>query len=231
VIERTSSAGRVAIAFRIASLTFFGLATVREVEQQHEAGGALDEGSDRGAVVLADDEVALQMAGNGAVGDFGRTLGDPHHVRDLPATLEPPLRAALGPARSQAAGELSAQLTAALDEEGLVDCLVAHVHRLVVGELDPETSGDLLGRPPLLEPHGDLRAERAGEELRGLRTTSACIRSMVRPHCSVVGTFANCLHLTRDGRRRPAEPSGDSAERLTDRQPMADLLTIRERQA
>ncbi len=30
-----------------------GLATVREVDQQHEAGGALDEGPDRGGVVLA----------------------------------------------------------------------------------------------------------------------------------------------------------------------------------
>src|ERR1035441_9840615 len=147
------------------------------------------------------------------------------HERRLPkrASDSWALRAALGPARSQAAGELSAQLTAALDEEGLVDRLVAHVHRLVVGELDPETSGDLFGRPPLFEPHGDLRAERAGEELRGLRTTSACIGSMVRPHGSVVGTPAVRLHLTRDGRRRPAEPSGGRPARRTDRPRTANL--------
>ena len=47
----------------------------------------------------------------------------------------------------------------------------------------------------------------------------------------VVGASAVRLHLTRDGRRRLAEPSGDSAEWLTDRQPTADLLTICERQA
>ena len=45
------------------------------------------------------------------------------------------------------------------------------------------------------------------------------------------GNAAVRLHLTRDGRRRPAEPSGDSTERLTDRQPTAHLLTIREREA
>ena len=51
-------------------------------DEHQVAGLALDEGADRGEA-LAHDEVALPVPGHGAVGGFGRALGDHDHVADL----------------------------------------------------------------------------------------------------------------------------------------------------
>ena len=63
----------------------------------------------------------------------GGPLGDHDHPRQAPALLRPALGTAGGASGTKTAGELPAQLAAALDEEGLVDRLVAHPHLRVVG--------------------------------------------------------------------------------------------------
>ena len=55
-----------------------------QVQQHHEAGGALDQGADRGPVLGADDQVALPVAGHRPVLDLGWPLADVDHVRDPP---------------------------------------------------------------------------------------------------------------------------------------------------
>ena len=97
------------------------------------------------SVPLADDEVALPVPRNGPVLDFGRALADHDHPRDAAPGLDAPSGAALGPPGAQAAGQLAAQLASALDEEGLVDRLVAHPHHRIVGKLEAQTHRDLLG--------------------------------------------------------------------------------------
>jgi hypothetical protein len=108
--------------------------------------------------------------------------------------------------RPQAARQLSAQLTTALDEQRLVDRFVAHVHARVLRELDPEPSRDLLWRPPRLQPRGDLIAQWPGAELARLRLTRSFICSMVRPQGPVVPTAAVVRDFSADRRGRATEP-------------------------
>ncbi len=54
----------------------FGAAAVGQVQEHHAAGGAFDEGADRRSAVLADDQVALPVAGDGPVFGLGGTFAD-----------------------------------------------------------------------------------------------------------------------------------------------------------
>jgi hypothetical protein len=65
----------------------FGLVAVGEVHEHRVAGGALDQGADRGGVVLADDQVALPVRGNGAVISLGGAPGDIDHVGEAVLAL------------------------------------------------------------------------------------------------------------------------------------------------
>src|SRR3954454_22659325 len=90
------------------------------------------------------------MPGQRAVRSLGGPLGDEDLVLDpFPAAVGPPAGFAQRPAGAQARGQLAAQRAAALNVEGLVDRLVRDPHRLIVGELLDQPSGDLL-RAPLL---------------------------------------------------------------------------------
>src|SRR5664279_5075692 len=104
-----------------------------EVEEEQEPACPLHERPHGGATAFAQDDVALPVARNGTIVCFGRPLGDHDHPRQAPALLRPALAAAGGASGTQTAGELPAQLAAALDEERLVDRLVAHPHLRVVG--------------------------------------------------------------------------------------------------
>ncbi len=72
------------------------------------------------------DEVSLPVAGDGPVAGLGRALGDidhPHYLR--PFGTRPRGRRA-EPPRTQAGGQLLAQLAFGLDVDGLVDGFVRH---------------------------------------------------------------------------------------------------------
>src|SRR5664280_479756 len=104
-----------------------------EVEEEQEPACPLHERPHGGVTAFAQDDVALPVARNGTIVCFGRPLGDHDHPRQAPALLRPALGTAGGASGTQTAGELPAQLAAALDEERLVDRLVAHPHLRVVG--------------------------------------------------------------------------------------------------
>jgi hypothetical protein len=61
----------------------------------------------------------------------------------------PAARLALRPAGAQALGQLAPQSAPGLHVERLVDRLGRHPHLRLVGKLDPQPTGDLLGRVPL----------------------------------------------------------------------------------
>ena len=70
-------------------------------------------------------------------------LADHHLGSDelLAASFRPGSRHSQGPTGPQAGGQLSAQRSAALDEESLVDGLVGYPHGLIIGEIDHEPVG------------------------------------------------------------------------------------------
>ena len=152
----------------------------RQVDQHREPGGALDEGADRRAL-QPDDEIAFPVPGHGTVLGFGRAFADHHLGRDV----APRPSAGSGswhpqcPPGAQAGHELALERSAALDVERLVDRLVADAHGLIIGEIDLQPLGDLLGTPPLSpsdDPHDaacsslPLRTGWADDSPSGVRT-------------------------------------------------------------
>ena len=95
VIERRSSSGSVGDGLAHRGLDAHRRATRLEVQEQHEAGGALDEGADGAAAAFAQDEVAFPVAGHGTVGCLGGSFGEHDHAGD-PATSVDGCRASCG---------------------------------------------------------------------------------------------------------------------------------------
>jgi hypothetical protein len=98
-----------------------GGAPVGKVQQHHVAGGPLDQGSDRGAAVPTDEQVALPVAGDGAIVCFWWPFADHEHVAELAGVLRASTRAPCDPSGAQAAGQLATYFAAALHEQGLID--------------------------------------------------------------------------------------------------------------
>src|SRR5262245_51138328 len=120
----------------------------RQMQQHREARRALYQGPDRGAV-QTEDEIALPVPGNRAVLGFGRALADhdlwAHEL--LASRLRASPRDPQCAAGTQACNELTAQRTTALHVKRLVDGLVGDAHGVIIGEIDAEPFGDLLGAP------------------------------------------------------------------------------------
>ena len=90
--------------------------TVGQVDQHDQSGAAFDEGADGGAPVLADDEVAFPVAGDGPVLDLGGAVTDEHPVPHHTGSLGPSAGPTLGPAGAQTGGQLLAEGAPALHE-------------------------------------------------------------------------------------------------------------------
>jgi len=64
-----------------------GRAVSLQVQEQEETACAFHERADSAATALAQDDVALPVAGNGTVFHFGRSVGEHDHARQSPALL------------------------------------------------------------------------------------------------------------------------------------------------
>src|SRR5579863_671960 len=119
-----------------------------EVQQHREAARAFHQRADS-RVAETQDQVAFPVAGNGPVPSLCGPLAD-HHLlgHELLATRSNPCPGdPKRPARAQARDELTLQRAAALDEQRLIDRLVADPHRLIIGEVDLQSVRDLLRAP------------------------------------------------------------------------------------
>jgi hypothetical protein len=116
------------------------------VDEHYVAGGAFDQGRDRGLVVGAGDEIAFPVAGYGAVLDLGRPLGNHDHGVDEPglALLPGDVGFTAGPAGAQCCLDLAFESASGLDVQGLVNRFWAHTHLRVVSELLDQRAADLL---------------------------------------------------------------------------------------
>jgi hypothetical protein len=120
----------------------------RQVHQHREPRRSLHHRANRGTV-QPDDEIALPVARDRPVVGFGGPLADHHLAGDVAAGLlaGASTRHAQRPAGTQARDQLALERTATLDVERLVDRLVRDPHRLIIGEIDRQSVGDLLRAP------------------------------------------------------------------------------------
>ena len=123
------------------------------MEQHREARGALDQRADR-RTAETEDQVALPMARHGAVCGLRRARADHDLGRyeGFAPAAQARSRQAQRSSGAQACGEFALQRATALHVERLVDGLVADAHGLVLGEVEPESAGDLLRAPSLRPP-------------------------------------------------------------------------------
>src|SRR6185437_3745098 len=100
-----------------------GGASFGQGDDEAEPGGPRGQGGYRALVALADDEVALPVAGHGPVGGLGGPFADADQAGDPgPAGVVARAGAALaGPAAAQRLVDLGAQAALALHEQRLVD--------------------------------------------------------------------------------------------------------------
>jgi len=102
-----------------------------------------------GGAIEAEDEVALPMTGYGPVVRFGGSLADEDLIGDkaFGACTSARPRDPECTTRAEACGELTPQGTPTLDEQCLVDRLMRYPHGRIIGEIELEPVGDLLGAP------------------------------------------------------------------------------------
>ena len=167
-----------------------------------------------------DDQVALPVAGDGTVLGLGGPLAEDDVGGDVPLRLvpRPGSRLAQRPAGAQAGDQLTLERAAALDEQRLVDRLVADAHGLIIGEVDHQPVRDLLRAPgrrptagppvrlvqPLPRAVGGPGDDRAVRTLRTCPPSRSCTYSRSRSlstSFAVFGRFAACLRLPLRDRR------------------------------
>lgn len=96
-----------------------------------------------------DDQIALPVSGHRAIGGLSGTLADDDVGADVPLRLVlcPSPRNPQRTPSSQAGGQLSFERPTPLNEQRLVDRLMADSHGLIIGEVNRQAVGDLFGTP------------------------------------------------------------------------------------
>jgi hypothetical protein len=96
-----------------------------------------------------EDQISLPVSGHGPILSLGGSLADHDFWCDetFSAFSGARPRYPQRTAGAQAGAQLPAQRPAALDVERLIDRLMRDPHGLIIGEIDPQAVGDLLGAP------------------------------------------------------------------------------------
>src|SRR6266849_4402780 len=151
-----------------------------DLHEKEVPGVPLDEGRDV-RVPPSSDQVSFPVSRLGPSGDLGRSIVNGHSVDDLPTPLAlgAGLLALSHPAlSSEALDELAVKDAAGLEVEAPIDRLVRDPH-LGAGVLRCEPTGDLLGRPVVLQLRRDHLPQRSPtrqqRDLRSLRTRPSAL--------------------------------------------------------
>src|SRR5688500_8996415 len=118
------------------------------MEKPREPRRALHQGADR-RPSQADDEVPFPRPRHRPYSHIRPALSEPDHQRDdgLAPPGGPDPRDAQSPPAPQAGGQVTAQGSPALNEQRLVESLMAEAHRLVLRIVEPQAPSDLLRTP------------------------------------------------------------------------------------
>ena len=152
----------------------------REMQQHREPTGALDQSPDRRAVHTK-DQIALPVARHSTVINLSRPLADQQLISHKAAVAPrcPVPGSPQRPTCPQASGQFAAQRSPALDIQRLIDRLVGHAHRLIIGEVQAQPLRDLL-RAPALSPTAILPRSLTPPPPCDIRTRDAPIRPLHR---------------------------------------------------
>jgi len=156
VRDRRSCSGSVVMVAVIASLTASAVldtkATMlwhaRQVQEHREAGGPFDESAD-GRAVETENEVALPVTWYSPVIGFSWSLTDEYLIGDealTPCESTRP-RDTERTTGAEASSQFTPQSASTLDEQRLVDRLMRDPHGRIIGEIELEPVGNLLGAP------------------------------------------------------------------------------------
>jgi hypothetical protein len=188
--------------------------------------------ADRGLAEGAHDQITLPVSWHGPVGDLGGPLADRHHVRD-PA---PPfmlaaaaMRLAQGSASTQIFREFLTKFASGLDEHRLVDGLVRHPHRLIIGEVQSQGPRDLLRAVPAAQPIVHFLSQpRVRPQLGRLRPGRPPLGPTLRHRRQILPITAApvAADLPADRARITTEPASDLRLTQPGPQPDHDLLTF-----
>ena len=109
--------------------------------------------------------------------------------------------------------ELSLQLAAGLQVQGLIDRLVGHAHRLVIRMVFGQAAGDLLRRPLFGQPIGHRVVQPPVQlKLARLRPGTPSVRTILGVPSGVGVLAAVAGHFPGDRRRTAADPLGNQPE-------------------
>ena len=181
----------------------------------------------------AHDQVALPVAGDGAVLDLGRPVADHDHLVDesMGALAGLSLGLAAGPAGAQRGLHLALQPATGLEVQRLVDRLVAHAHALIVWIVLDEPVRDLLRGQLAFQTLLDLCAQRgAREQLGVLGSGSGSCGSTLRLMGQVDTRDAVLAHLPRHRRLVLADAGRDRGQRVLVDQAVRDCQPVIEGQ-
>lgn len=144
----------------------------RQRHQQRKPGGAFHQRPERRRVRLADQQVALPMAGHRAIGHLGRPFVNAHDVLDGARRAADLAGTTTAVTASQIAGEFAFQRPAGQPLHIRVDGFVREAHREIVRIPLAQAVGNLFRRPALSEQrqHGPA-APAMDRELAGLPGT------------------------------------------------------------
>jgi hypothetical protein len=167
---------------------------------------------------------------------FHRSRPDPDRddVRDL--TAPAPLGAGVTgtadrPPRAQMREQLPLQHPTGLNEQAAIDRLMRHVPGRIIRIAALEPTGDLLGRPvPLELPCHRPAQARITRQLTCLRPPRHHPSPFIGACRTIASRPAVALDLAADRRRRTTQTAGNRPQRLSDRNPSGDLLSLGQRQ-
>ena len=97
------------------------------------------------------DEIAFPMSWDRSIICLYGPIGDRSPMLQATCSVWSPTSASLLSSCAQICCQAFAEAPSSGNVKRPIDCLVGHAHAGIVGEIDSQTMGDLLGRPPLFK--------------------------------------------------------------------------------
>ena len=206
-----------------------GRVGVWQLDQHHQARGALDQGADGAGVVGSLDQVTLPVTWKLAILYLGWAQLDAEQVFDLAAPV-PALGAwpALGVRHAQTREQLLFELASGLGIDAGVDALVGHALAPVMRVQCFEVPGNLLGRPVQLELLAHELKQRAIALQLGLGAAvdAALVAALLSKAADVAIAPGVALNLAADGALVSTQRTGNGADGLLLLQTQRYRLTL-----